>query len=165
MRKSIVMQKAAILFTAMLIFLTLTSNVFAAEPVKTNEVNLKKDVAVASQWVANALNQTGYKADYSLQSLKEADRFITEQSGDSGVLSSEQGGYILFALGCYVGDVAIKENGGTWVVDESDPHPEINLTVKLDSGLTIWPVQRVMKAYSDPANNKLHAYGLKLSGK
>jgi len=34
---------------------------------------------LASDWVTKALNSSGYKADYSLESIKEIDRFFDEQ--------------------------------------------------------------------------------------
>lgn len=153
-----------IISLVLFVFMTV-STAFAEEKSAVDASDFKNDLAIASKWVAGALNQTGYKADYSLDSLQEVDRFLIEQKGENGFLNGENSGYILFALGCYVGDTLIKENGGTWIVDASDPNPGINASVKLGSGVTIWPVQRVMKAYSDSEGNKLYNYGLKLSGK
>lgn len=154
----------SISFLLFFVFMTMNT-AFAEEKPAVDASDFKNDIAIASKWVAGALNQTGYKADYSLESLQEVDRFIVEQKSENGFLGGENSGYILFALGCYVGDVLIKENSGTWIVDASDPTPGINVSAKLGSGVTIWPVQRVMKAYSDSEGNKLYNYGLKLSGK
>lgn len=57
------------------------------------------------------LNSSGYKADYSLDSMKEIDRFFDEQNTPFGILSKNRG-QILFSLGSYVEQTAIKLYGG-----------------------------------------------------
>ena len=61
---------------------------------------LAEDIPVAADWVANALNSSGYRADYTLESMKELDRFFDQQSGPGGILSRNRG-QILFGLGAY----------------------------------------------------------------
>lgn len=41
-----------------------------------------RDAAAGAEWIAKALASTGYAADFSLQSLRELDRFFDEQAAD-----------------------------------------------------------------------------------
>jgi len=41
---------------------------------------LVEDARKASAWIVSALASSGYKADFSLESLREIDRFFDEQS-------------------------------------------------------------------------------------
>ena len=75
---------------------------------KKKKRNLVDDLELASKWVAKALNSSNYQADYSVESLKEIDRFFKEENKPGGILSKNVG-QILFSLGAYVGDVFIKE--------------------------------------------------------
>ena len=44
------------------------------------QTTLAQDIPVAADWVAGALNASGYRADYTLESMKELDRFFDEQN-------------------------------------------------------------------------------------
>ena len=99
---------------------------------KKKKRNLIDDLELASKWVAKALNSSNYQADYSVESLKEIDRFFKEENRPDGILSKNVG-QILFSLGAYVGDVFIKEFGGKWV-----------------------PVVSCMKSYQDCQENSLY---------
>ena len=46
---------------------------------KKKKRNLIDDLELASKWVAKALNSSNYQADYSVESLKEIDRFFKEE--------------------------------------------------------------------------------------
>ena len=118
---------------------------------------LAEDIPVAADWVANALNSSGYRADYTLESMKELDRFFDEQSGPGGILSRNRG-QILFGLGSYVGETAIRLWGGRWLTDDSDPEGEVNIAVELDSGVRFWPVVRCMKRCRLGPEEGLYAY-------
>ncbi len=74
-----------------------------------NAHTLKEDILISSEWIVKALNSSGYKADYTLESMKEIDRFFDEQK--TGILAQNLGSTI-FALGSYVGQTAIKLYGG-----------------------------------------------------
>lgn len=118
---------------------------------------LLEDIRLSSDWVVKALNSSGYKADYSLESMKEIDRFFDEQSSETGILSKNTGS-ILFSLGSYIGETAIKLYGGEWITDDNDPQGEINITVKLADGTMIWPVIRCMKRYKMGSEESIYAY-------
>lgn len=126
--------------------------------------SLKSDILTASDWIVTALQSSGYNADYSLESMKEIDRFFDEQNTPSGILAQNRG-RILFALGSYVGQTAIKLYGGEWVADDNAPNAEINIEVRLADGSTIHPVVRCMKRYQSGAEESIYAYLALLSTK
>lgn len=114
--------------------------------------SLEDDIRSASEWVVNALNVSGYTADYSLESMKEVDRFFDEQSGEGGIISRNRG-QIIFALASYIGETVIRLHGGKW--SGSD---EINMSVELDGGTVIFPTQRAMKRYRNGPEDSIYAY-------
>lgn len=118
---------------------------------------LEQDILIASDWVKDALNVSGYKADYSLESMKELDRFVDEQNTETGILSKNRG-QIIFGLGSYVGQTVIKLYGGEWITDDNDPQGEVNISVKLANGGTIWPVIRCMKRCKNGPEDSIYAY-------
>ena len=126
--------------------------------------SLKSDILTASDWIATALQSSGYNADYSLESMKEIDRFFDEQSTPSGILAQNRG-RIIFALGAYVGQTAIKLHGGEWVTDDDAPNAEINIEVRLEDGSTIYPVVKCMKRYQLGTEESIYAYLALLSTK
>lgn len=62
------------------------------------EPTLKQDINAAKDWIVLALQSLGYRADFSLESLKEIERFFDEQNRPGGLLSENQG-QRLFAIG------------------------------------------------------------------
>lgn len=129
---------------------------------KNKKPTLYEDIHTAYEWVAMALNSSGYKADYTIESMKEIDRFIDEQSGENGIISRGRG-KILFSLGCYVGETVIRLYGGKWHTDDNDPEGEINASVELDNGTVIFPIQRVIKRYQNGSEDGIYAYVYVLS--
>ena len=130
---------------------------------KKSNNTLEEDIHLASEWVVKALNSSGYNADYSLESMKEIDRFFDEQSSETGLLSKNRG-RILFALGSYIGETVIRLYGGEWITDDSDPQGEINISVKLGNGTVLWPVFRCMKRYIQGREESIYAYLFFLKG-
>lgn len=131
-----------------------------AEPKPT----VVSDAEKAGNWIATALTASGYKADFSVCSLQEIERFFIEHTEDgqpkpSGLLAQDLG-VRLFALGSYVGEVIRREGRGEWVASDHDPHAEINIAVRLPDGGVIWPVQRVMKRLKNGPEDNIYHYGL-----
>ena len=126
-------------------------------PAPAPKTTLAQDIPVAAAWVVKALNSSGYRADYTLESMKELDRFFDEQSGPGGILSQNRG-QILFGLGSFVGETAIRLWGGKWLTDDSDPEGEMNIAVELASGVRFWPVVRCMKRCKLGPEESLYAY-------
>lgn len=121
------------------------------------------DAVGAANWMSKALSSSGYKADFSLNSLREVDRFFDEQAADGqatpGGLLSEQLGQRIFGLGAYVGEVIRRDCNGAWQGNDADPKAEINIEVKLKDGTVFWPVQRVMKRFKNGSEDGIYAYG------
>lgn len=126
---------------------------------KKKKRSLKEDISVASQWVSEALVSYGYNADYSIESLKELDRFFKEENHSKGILAKDVGSK-LFALGSYLGEVFIKEYGGYWITDDNDKEGEMKITVQLDVDITFMPVMSVMKCYQNCEENSLYALAI-----
>ena len=53
---------------------------------KKKTPTLYEDIHAACEWVVLALNSSGYKTNYTIESMKEIDRFIDEQSGENGII-------------------------------------------------------------------------------
>ena len=124
---------------------------------KKHNNTLEEDIHLASDWGVKAVKLYAYKADYSLESMKEIDRFFDEQSSETGLLSKNRG-EILFGIASYIGESAIKLYGGEWNTDDSDPQGEIHISVKLADGTVIWPVIRCMKRYEHGSEESIYAY-------
>ena len=124
---------------------------------------IREDVNASADWMSRALLSSGYRADFSPQSLWEVDRFFDEQThdgaGNAGGLLSEGVGQRIFGLGAYVGEVVRRTRGGEWVGDNSDPEAEINVELHLPDGTRCWPVQRVMKRFKNGPEDGIAAWG------
>jgi hypothetical protein len=125
---------------------------------------IKEDVASGADWISRALQSSGYRADFSPQSLWEIDRFFDEHSHEGqakpGGLLAEGLGQRLFGLGSYIGEVVRRARGGEWVGDDSDGRTEINVELHLPDGTRCWPVQRVMKRFKNGSEDGIAAWGL-----
>jgi hypothetical protein len=133
---------------------------------KPAERAIVKDAMDAAEWMAKVLSNWGYKADFTLDSLKEVDRFLDEQVLEGnpkpgGLLSRNMGAHV-FALGAYVGKVIRRQGNGHWQGNDGDDHPEITLAVRLKSGDVFWPTQRVIKRFKNGAEDGIFVYGFAL---
>jgi hypothetical protein len=131
--------------------------------VGNSKASVVADAISASEGIARALSRSGYRADFSLASLKEVDRFLDEQAPGGtpkrkGLLSQDLGTR-LFSLGAYVGETVRRLAGGQWEGDDDDPDAEINVAVRLTTGAVIWPIQRVMRRYENGDEDSVYAYG------
>ena len=124
---------------------------------------IKEDVAASADWMARALQSSGYRGDFSPQSLWEIDRFFDEHTRDGqakpGGLLAEGTGQRIFGLGSYIGEVVRRAKGGDWVGDDSDAEAEIHVELRLTDGTRCWPVQRVMKRFKNGSEEGIAAWG------
>lgn len=124
---------------------------------------IKEDIATSADWISRALKSSGYRADFSPESLWEIDRFFDEHSENgkakSASLLSEDLGPRLFAIGSYIGEVVRRKVGGEWSGDETDPQVEINVELHLPDGARCWPVQRAMKRFKNGPEDGIAAWG------
>src|SRR5258705_4350718 len=98
----------------------------------TAQPKIVQDAVALADQISQAFSQSGYNADFSLESLKEVDRFFDEQVTNGrakpGGLLSQQLGARLFALGAYVGEVIRRHDGGQWQVDDNHRQAEIHIS-------------------------------------
>jgi hypothetical protein len=148
------MKKIAILT---LIIMGIPLGLFAKDP------QIIVDAIKSAKWISKALNSSGYKADFSLESLKEIDRFFDEHSENGkpkvGGLLGEQLGSRIFSIGSYVGEVLKKEYGGKWVGNDSDPDSEINLELRLNGDIGLYPIKKTIKRLQNGSEDSLYFYG------
>ncbi|MFF0201453.1 hypothetical protein [Streptomyces sp. NPDC005017] len=52
-----------------------------------------------------------------------------------------------------------RQGGGAWRVDDNDPRGETNVEIHLPDGAVVWPVQRVMKRFSNGSEDSIAGYG------
>jgi hypothetical protein len=125
--------------------------------------SIHEDIEKSAKWISVALTSSGYRADFSPESLWEIDRFFDEQSRNGaavgGGLLSQNFGQRIFAVGAYMGEVIRKRLGGIWVGGESDPEIEINVALQLPAGTICWPVRRAMKRLKNGAEDGVAAWG------
>jgi hypothetical protein len=143
--------------------LSIAALLFCTGAAHADESQVVKDAKEAAEWIATALSSSGYKADFTLESLKEIDRFVDEQTQNGrprpGGLLAENFGARVFALGAYVGEVIRRLGEGQWHGDDSDRYAEINVEVRLKSASTIWPMQRVIKRIKNGREDGIYVYG------
>ncbi len=117
---------------------------------------LKNDIAIAKEWIKEALISSNYQADFSVESLKDIDRFFDEQNKEDGILAQNTG-HILFALGVYVGETIISNYGGHWDLENCDS--EMHIKIKVNDKTVLFPVLRVMSRYKYGNVNSIYVYG------
>jgi hypothetical protein len=126
--------------------------------------SISSDLLAASEWIATALSSSGYKADFSPQSVWEIERFFDEHTTDGaprtdGLLGQDLGAR-LFAVGGYIGETIRRSKGGRWVENADDPNDEINVALELPDGTSLWPIVRAMKRLESGAPESIVAYAL-----
>jgi hypothetical protein len=125
---------------------------------------LQEDILYYSNFLINAFAGDDVTLDYSIESLKEIDRFFDLHSKDGEVIPggrlSENLGAIFFALGSYIGQTIAKNApGSTWRTDDNDPEGELNAQFILPNGTIMYPMQKVVKRFQNGAQDSIYAYG------
>jgi hypothetical protein len=131
-------------------------------------MSVKDDIPEMASWIAKALNASGYRADFTVASARELDRFFDEQlagPGDpkEGGFLAEQLGPRIFAVGSYVGEVIRRNSQGWTWADADDPEDEINVRLQREAEV-VWAVQRAMKRYAEGPESGIAAYVSVLTG-
>jgi hypothetical protein len=126
--------------------------------------SIVRDAVEAADWMAKSLAGWGYKADFSLDSLKEVDRFIDDEAPSGkprpGSHLAQQFGANMFGLGAYLGETIRRLGEGQWEGNDRDAWPEVTLAVRLKSGAMVWPTQRMIKRFENGTENGLYPYGV-----
>lgn len=129
---------------------------------------LKEDLKEQSYWIVKAFKEDNIYLDYSIGSLIEIDNFFLKnmvkgRPTKRGRLSSNLGG-ILFSIAAYVGDCLIENvKGSKWITDDNNPGDELNASIELPSGITVWPLERVMKRFKNGSEDSIYVYGYELT--
>jgi len=117
----------------------------------------------SADWASQNLTARGYKADFSLESLREVERFFVEHSTKG---KATPGGWLaerldvrLFSLGAYIGEVIRRLCGGTWFVGDASVSAA-NFEIRFPNGGIIWPVQRAAKRFHNGPEDNVHVYGV-----
>jgi hypothetical protein len=123
---------------------------------------LIEDATASADRVAVALTSSGYRADFSADSLIEIDRFFDEHARAGrpvpGGLLAAQTGQRIFALAAYVGQVLRRGIGGHWQADDVDPQGELTMSLLLPDGHVVWPMQRVFKRMANGREDSIAFY-------
>ncbi len=124
---------------------------------------LLQDIYTYSDWIIKTLNSSGYAVDYTVDSMKEIDRFIDEQNVPDGLIEKNRG-QIIFALGAFIGQTTIKLYGGEWITDDNNPRGELEIAIKLPNGFIMWPVQKCIKRCQLGQEESIYSYVRAISG-
>lgn len=127
---------------------------------------LSEDVDAAAIWMAVTLSKAGYLADFSLASLREVERSLTEhtreRSPDPQGLYGTDTNQRVFAVGAYIGEVMRRNLGGKWQRDPNSPDSRIGAQLVLPGGTIIWPVRRALARIASGPEDSITAYGAAL---
>src|SRR5258708_19900842 len=95
------------------------------------EPKIVSDALNSADWIAKALSSSGYRANFSLKSLKEIDRFFDEQAPGGnpkpGGLLSQNLEPRIFALGASVAEAIRRRTHDASLAAHRHPPPHINL--------------------------------------
>ena len=129
-----------------------------------------EDIKTQSDWIVQAFKSDNLNLDYTVHSFIEIDKFISLHTKNGqpvpGGRLSNGFGPILFSIGSYIGETFIKTvPGSAWVTNDDDPLGEINVGLRFPDGLTVWPIQRVMKRFKNGEEDSVYVYGHQLTQK
>lgn len=120
----------------------------------------QREIKKLAKLAVFVLNNSGYRVGYSLESLKELDRFFELDSYKHLLKSSHS--KILRAVGCCLGEAIIWNYGGSWITDdESGRHPH----VEMKNGRKVYPFAICDKKRSSPETFSITRYVFSLTGR
>ncbi|WP_347986322.1 hypothetical protein [Methylomonas sp. AM2-LC] len=124
------------------------------------------EIKASADWVSRALLGSGYRADFSPQSLLEIERFFKEHSQDGvgkpGGLLVKDVGKRLFGLGSYMGEVVRLNKGGLWIFYEPDTRGDVCIELCLPDGQRCWPIQYAIQRIKYGAENSVVSWAIDL---
>ena len=88
--------------------------------------------------------------DYSVDSVQRLETFVAEHFDPPG--SKQVDEWLIEGIGCYLGEVIIREKGGSW--DEYN-HPEIHHVGAIE---TIYPLEKARKRFEVGPGESLAFY-------
>ena len=127
-----------------------------------------ESIEAQSKWILAAFKSDNIELDFTIRSFIEIDKFLSlhVKNGQrmKGGRLEKNFGTIVFSIGSYMGETIRKSVPGSfWKVDDTDTQGEINAELVLPGGLTIWPIQRVMKRFKNGPEDSVYIYGHELT--
>lgn len=115
------------------------------------------DAKKAATWVAEKLDQSGYRSDFSLSSVWEVERFFDDHAEQGkprpGGLLDEHPGQRLFAMAAYLGETWRRAGNGTWSAPDSTDIPpqlkDFEIAVVFPNGTRAWPGRSVIVRFQN----------------
>ena len=104
----------------------------------------------AQQTVKGARNFCDVKLDYSPSSVRKVDKIIGQFRREGPDV--EDVAETLFGLGCYVGEVFVRNAGGKW---KADPPSPFGLVIRLDKDSFCDPIAKAFKRFENGAGDSL----------
>lgn len=108
---------------------------------------------------SHANERMGACLDFSPASLSQADTLIDEARNAGAPMDAV--GEFLFELGCYLGQVLVKNAGSTWVFaagTEMAPHAVFPLILRLKDGTHAQPIPKAFKRFIEGPEQSLHEF-------
>lgn len=117
------------------------------EKIAPAQPSLMEEIPKAAGWWVQNMENFGYPLDGTSASFAVLDKFFEDQCKPGGLLPGKvrQMKTQLFAVGCYVGQVLVKELEAEWLVEEKVRDAEALIGVKLPDGRVARPVQRAIR--------------------
>ena len=111
---------------------------------------------MADQFVAMVQRKTGAALDYSPSTLSAVD-MVVDQIKATGVTADQASG-MLYAIGCYVGEVFVRHAQGVW-----RPTADLKMTqvcswplvIALPSGTGLNPIGKAFKRFTNGSGDSL----------
>jgi hypothetical protein len=118
---------------------------------------------IAGMTVPVVLQNYGVTLDYSPASLKELDAIVDDLRRDQRFEAVQT---LLFSMGCYVGEVLVRNAGGRWRTAEDlgmDKAAVSPIAVEMPGGKAFSPVARVYRRFQKGREDSLAAFYLAIA--
>ena len=103
------------------------------------------DVRLMASAGARLLTESGYRADFSEESLIDADAYLDTLG------NPEDQNTLIVAFGCYLGETLCRVLGAHWAFDANNPR---RLEVRTAQESRCWPVEFVAKKFGSDGDFK-----------
>lgn len=155
----------AIIFSIILSFI-IGYLVGSASRLNSGEISIEEAIKTSSKKVCRDLRKCGYVLNYSVDSVKELDKFIKEYFSNGKLIKeielfkNKDMEFFKLAMGAYIGEVIKKNYKGNWIynVFSARVYDYINLEIELKNNITIYPYQETLKRINDTELGSLHSY-------
>ena len=115
-------------------------------------------VGLYAETVVRQVGAGGASLDYSAGSLAVLDSLFADSESPFAQLSEQQRHLAVFYLGCYLGEVLVRELSGTWHFEENWFESTL-LVVRENGGVQLRPFEKVLRRFTEGSEgNSLAAY-------